>query len=160
MLIKILLLFTILPIIELSLLIYIGTHNWKIAIFHVVFTGIIGAFLAKREGRKAWSDVKQAMAQGKIPGNEIVDAMLVLIAGTLLVTPGILTDTVGFLLLLPSARVSVRKRLIKYFSGKIQMKSATNINGQTVHSSREDDIIDVDGGTYNEELPSGKEDSD
>jgi UPF0716 protein FxsA len=112
MLIKLILIFTIVPFIELSLLIelgnYIGTLN---TIMVVVVTGIIGAFMARMAGLSVLFRIQENLRAGIFPKDEIFDGILILIGGAFLLTPGLLTDAVGFLLLLPLGRESVKRWL-------------------------------------------------
>lgn len=98
-------LFVLVPLIELALLIRVG--QWiglgpTLAI--VVTTGILGAWLARREGIRALTAVQVELAGGKLPGQSLMDGAAVLMGGALLLTPGILTDLTGFLLLVPTTR--------------------------------------------------------
>lgn len=112
MLIKLILIFTIVPFIELSILIelgaYIGTLN---TIMVVVVTGIIGAFMARIAGLSVLFKIQENLRAGIFPKDEIFDGILILIGGAFLLTPGLLTDAVGFLLLLPLGREAVKRWL-------------------------------------------------
>ncbi|HEX3019876.1 MAG TPA: FxsA family protein [Chitinispirillaceae bacterium] len=102
---RLILLFTILPILELFILLQIGT---KIGAFSTVLivigTAIIGASLARLQGINTIRRIRQSLSEGKIPAEELLDGFLIFIAGLLLVTPGLLTDLTGFLLLIPISR--------------------------------------------------------
>ncbi len=113
-LLRLILLFTIIPLLELSLLLRIG--NWLGAgptLGLVLGTGFVGAWLARREGLRAWSAVQEQLARGQVPGRELLDAVLVLLAGVVLITPGILTDAVGFTLMTGPGRNWVANRIRK-----------------------------------------------
>ena len=106
---RLLILFIIVPIIELSLFMLLGKHLGLVpTLVIIVITAVIGASLTKSQGGKALANFQNALAMGKMPHKEMVDGLLVLIAGAVLLTPGFLTDTVGFLLLLPPVRAVVR----------------------------------------------------
>lgn len=112
MLIRLLLAFTLVPVAELWLLLRIGAWLGAGAtVALVVLTGIVGATLARREGVHAWSAVQAELAAGRLPGRKLLEAVLVLVAGIVLVTPGVLTDTVGLLLLVRPVRARVVRRL-------------------------------------------------
>ena len=105
MIAKLLALFTIIPLIELSLLIPLGQRigtEWTLAI--VFTTALVGAILGKFQGASAWKRIKQDLATGQIPGDSLLDGLAVLVASAFLVTPGVLTDLTGFILLLPPTR--------------------------------------------------------
>ncbi len=112
MLIKLILIFTIVPFIELSLLIELGTYIGTLnTIMVVVVTGIIGAFMARIAGLSVLFKIQENLRAGIFPKDEIFDGILILIGGAFLLTPGLLTDAVGFLLLLPLGRESVKRWL-------------------------------------------------
>ena len=120
MFIRLLLLFTLVPLIELALLIEIGQ---KIGLWNtiaiVVLTGFIGAALARSEGFGIISRIQSELASGQLPGDSLIDGALVLAGALLLLTPGLITDAFGFALLLPFSRVFVKIYLKKYFNQKI-----------------------------------------
>lgn len=112
------LLFVVVPIVELILLIEIGQLVGLLpTIALVVFTGVTGAWLARAEGVRVFFQFQRELASGRLPGQSLLDAISVLIGGAFLLTPGVLTDVVGFSLLLPFTRRwiqnGVRKRLEK-----------------------------------------------
>jgi UPF0716 protein FxsA len=112
MLLKLILLFTIIPFIELSLLIELGTYIGTLnTIMVVVVTGILGAFMARIAGLSVLFKIQENLREGLFPGDELFDGVLILIGGALLLTPGLLTDAVGFFLLLPLGRAGVKKWL-------------------------------------------------
>lgn len=102
---KLLLLFTVVPVVELYLLITIGQRlgaEWTIAL--VLVTGLTGASLARREGARVLRNWQEAMSRGEMPKEGVVSSLLVLVGGVLLVTPGVVTDVTGLLLLVPWSR--------------------------------------------------------
>ena len=113
-------LFIIVPLIELAILIEIG--QW-IGTFYtvllVVGTGIIGAILAKLEGMRVWHKLQKDLQELKMPTNRIIDGVLILIGSAMLLTPGILTDILGFCLIIPGPRNIIREIIKKRFSKKI-----------------------------------------
>ena len=119
---KLLLLFLTVPLVEIMLFIEIGSRIGTLSTLLIVaLTAILGAFLAHREGLKAWWRIQDKLYQGSIPDDEFLDAMLILIAGALLLTPGFLTDAIGFLLLFPGTRHSVKNRLRHKFRQRYQI---------------------------------------
>ena len=119
MLLKLFLLFTLVPVIELYLLIKIGVVIGPVpTIAIVIITGIAGAWLAKHQGIVVLRRLQNEMAEGRPPGNSIVDGVLVLVAGILLLTPGLLTDMCGILLLIPFTRRLIRE----YIKTKLKRK--------------------------------------
>jgi UPF0716 protein FxsA len=121
---RLILLFTVLPLVELSLLLRIG--EWLGAgptIGLVIATGVVGAWLARREGARTWGRVQADVAGGRMPGAELLDALLIFIAGLVLVTPGVLTDLAGLLLLIRPARELVARRIRKRLAARMQFQT-------------------------------------
>ena len=112
MLLKLILIFTIVPFIELSLLIELGSIIGTLpTILVVVITGVIGAFMARLAGLSVLFKIQENLRQGIFPRDELFDGVLILIGGAFLLTPGLLTDALGFLLLLPLGRSAVKRWL-------------------------------------------------
>lgn len=111
---RLLLLFIIVPVTEVIIYIKLGQVIGLWAALAMIFgTGIAGAFLARTQGFQIIRQVRHEMAQGRIPGNEVLEGVLVLSGGLLLLTPGLLTDAAGFLLLIPITRNLIREFLKK-----------------------------------------------
>lgn len=95
----------IIPIIELYILIRISQAvGFSNAIIMILLTGIAGYYLTKTEGKLVLIDINKEMANRKVPGNEILDGLSILIGGFLLLLPGFITDIVGFTMVLPITR--------------------------------------------------------
>ena len=107
-------LFLIIPIIEIFFLIKVGETIgawWTIIL--VVLTAVIGAGLLRQQGLSTLARFQQNMAQGKLPAQEMVEGILLAVGGALLMTPGFVTDAIGFLCLLPFSRQFLAKTIIK-----------------------------------------------
>ena len=112
MLLKLFLAFTLIPLVEIYLLIKLGQNFGAItSILLVIFTGILGAYLAKMEGLRTLFRLQETLREGGMPGEELLDALLIALAGLVLITPGFITDAVGFLLLVPFTRMFVKNWL-------------------------------------------------
>ena len=112
MLLKLFLAFTIIPVVEIYLLIQIGSaFGVFTSIALVVFTGFLGAYLARIQGLQTLFRIQESLGEGHMPSGELLDALLIGVAGLVLLTPGFLTDTVGFVLLIPSTRNAVKSWL-------------------------------------------------
>ena len=107
------LLFVIVPLLELALLIQMGqwVGYWP-TIGLVVFTGVAGAWLARMQGLRTMWRLRHDLANGRVPGQAIMDGMAVLAGGALLLAPGILTDLIGFGLLFPGTRHAIQRRIM------------------------------------------------
>lgn len=124
MLLKLLLAFTIIPLIELALLMKLSAAtNIVTTIGIVIFTGVLGSLLARWQGSLAWRRFQAALAEGRMPAPEVQDGLLIFFAAGLLLTPGLLTDGFGFLMLIPQTRLIARRYLAKRFKGKFQVHS-------------------------------------
>lgn len=119
---KLLLLFIAVPVIELLLFIRIGGKIGLLPTFAtIVITGILGAYLTKQQGLRTWRKFQSTSASGQLPANEAIDGLLILIAGAVLLTPGFLTDVVGFLLLVPFVRAAIRSQVTGKLKHKVQV---------------------------------------
>ena len=114
-------LFVAIPLIELWLLFKLAalTNAW-VAILCVVLTGFVGYWFARAQGWQAYQEIRTSFEKRKNPTNSLVDGLLILIAGVLLMTPGMITDLAGFMLLVPISRRLFRRWLIRYFSNRIK----------------------------------------
>ena len=111
---KLFLLFTVIPLIELYLLIRIGTWIGALpTVLIVLTTGFVGAWLARLQGFQVWSRIQLEINQGRFPGDPLLDGLLLLAAGLLLITPGVLTDVLGFALIIPASRIPIRRALAR-----------------------------------------------
>ncbi len=118
---KLLALFIVVPAVELYLLIKLGGFIGVLAtVGIIVVTGALGAFLARSQGLGVLRDVQQELARGGLPTSSLADGVMILIAAALLVTPGFLTDVVGFLCLVPGFRSIVKKLAISRLKRAIQ----------------------------------------
>lgn len=109
MLFYLILAFTIIPIIELAILIKVGQHIGALnTISIVILTGIAGAFLAKSQGLITLYRIQEDMEIGKMPTDKLFDGILILAGGILLLTPGLITDGIGFLMLIPLTRKLIK----------------------------------------------------
>jgi len=114
-------LFIALPITELALLLEIGEVIGGIeTLAIVVLTGVIGASLARWQGLSVLLQFQRDMSQGKMPAPLLLDGLMIIISGALLITPGLITDTVGFLLLVPAFRAFVKLRIRRYIESRMQ----------------------------------------
>ena len=121
-----LLLFIVVPVVELALLIQLGqVVGLPATLALIVFTGALGAFLARRQGLAVIRQVRDEMADGRIPAGPIVDGVIILLAAAVLMTPGVLTDLCGFLCLVPAFRRWLKGTLRRRFERAVQQGNAT-----------------------------------
>lgn len=100
------------PIAEIAVIVGVGRviGSWQ-TLALLVIVSMIGAWLVRREGSSAWRALRVSLQTGRMPGRELTDAALILVGGTLLLTPGFLTDLVGFVLIAPPTRPLARRWL-------------------------------------------------
>lgn len=123
---KLLLLFIVVPAIELILLIQLGgVIGTMPTIGVIVVTGVLGASLARWQGLVVLRRIQGDLAAGRLPAGAMIDGVIILLAGALLMTPGFLTDTVGFACLVPGIR-----RLIKS-TIRVRLERAIRDGGST-----------------------------
>lgn len=117
--------FLVVPIIEIYLIVQVDAAigGWE-TLGLLVLDSLIGAWLVRREGFSILARVQGALGRGELPTNELIDGLLVLFAGALMLTPGFLTDALGFLLLLPPTRAVVRTGLKSRFADRITVGGA------------------------------------
>ena len=118
---KLILLFTVTPLVELYVLFKVAevTSAWA-TIGLVLITGIAGAYLAKSEGRMILTKIKMELNSGRVPGNELLNGLCVLVGGALLLTPGLITDILGFSLVIPGTREAFKAVVKRKFKGMIE----------------------------------------
>ncbi|MCD0460411.1 FxsA family protein [Roseiconus lacunae] len=145
MLFRLLLLFIFVPLVELYLLLQLADATSAGATFLIVIaTGVLGSYLAKREGLMAWQKFHAALGEGRVPSREIQDGLMIVFAAALLLTPGLITDAVGFLLLVPVGRDLLRKTVLaRYFSGfkNVQIRGSF-FEGQSRQTFDDSNTID------------------
>ncbi len=115
-----LVLFVGLPLLELYMVIQVGQligAGWTILL--LVLDSVVGAVVVRREGARAWRALRDTLARGGVPAKELADGGLVLVGGTLLLTPGFVTDAFGLLLVLPVTRPLFRGLLTRMLAARL-----------------------------------------
>ena len=131
------------PTFEVWLLVQVGNTIGLLPTLVILFAeAVIGAWLMRREGGRAWQALMAAFTTGKVPTGELADAALILVGGVLLMLPGFATDIIGFVFLLPITRPLARRmvaffvaRRVRRMNGLMTAGGATVIRGETVESS-------------------------
>ena len=115
------LVFIIVPIIELAVIIQVGQALGVInTIALLIFVSVAGAWLVKREGLEVWERFRRQVDSGVVPARELADGVMILFAGALLMTPGFVTDLLGLLLLAPPVRAAIRSRTVARVTRRIR----------------------------------------
>jgi UPF0716 protein FxsA len=108
-------LFIVVPIIELIVIIKIGGLIGVLPTIALLLAdALLGSLLLRHQGRGAWQRFNQALAERRFPGREVADGLMIAVGGTLLLTPGFITDIFGLLLLIPPTRAVARRLLRSY----------------------------------------------
>jgi UPF0716 protein FxsA len=112
-------LFVIVQIVEIWLLIQVGQAigGWQTLLL-LVLDSLLGAWLLRREGRRTWRAFRLALDERRVPAREVADGVRVIVGGTLLLTPGFLSDIVGVLCLLPPTRAAIRPMLTRLVAAR------------------------------------------
>ena len=133
---RLILLFTALPLIEIYLLIKVASViGFLQTALIVVGTGVVGALLARREGLSVLRSMKRKFREGELPAEELIDAVILLLSGAFLLTPGIVTDVIGFSGLVPFFRKGLRGYGRRWFKKEWNSKRKSYID---VEEKKED----------------------
>ncbi|UCE19137.1 MAG: FxsA family protein [Gemmatimonadota bacterium] len=123
MLIKLILLFTLIPLVELALLIEVGSRIGIGATLAIVIaTGVLGAVLAKSQGLAILHRIRNEISTGQLPADALFDGALILAGGLLLLTPGLLTDALGFSCLIPFSRRGIKDWLRRKIQLRLELR--------------------------------------
>ena len=120
MFIKLLLLFTLIPVLEIYVILQVGALLGALpTVGLIILTGVAGAYLARTQGFEVVRRMQQELNQGQLPAAPLIDAAMVLAGGLLLLTPGFCTDIVGFSLLVPATRGLLKKTISDYLKRQV-----------------------------------------
>src|ERR687883_1107721 len=120
------LLFIVVPIVELFVIIQVGEAIGVLpTIALLIADSVLGSMLMRSQGRAAWRRFNTAIREGRIPHREVLDGVLVIFGGALLLTPGFLTDVLGLLFLLPPTRAVVRRLLVR----RLALRMVASVSG-------------------------------
>lgn len=117
--------FLVVPIVEIYVLIQVGQVIgawWSVLI--LVADSLIGSWLLRREGGRAWRGLQTAISEGRMPARELADAALVVLGGALMISPGFVTDVVGLLAILPLTRPLGRRLLARVVARRLVVRNA------------------------------------
>lgn len=147
MLFYLFLLFTVVPLVELALLVWLGGQTeWWVPILLVIADGVAGALLWRWQGLRVIGRIREEMAAGRMPADALVDGLLIFLAGAFLITPGMLTDAVGFALLIPPVRAVVKRFAQAWFVRHVQVRTSAAFHATSSaasNSAASDRIVDA-----------------
>lgn len=119
---RLLILFIGIPLIELVLFYRIGSLiGLGPTVATVILTGFLGAALTKRQGLQVLAKYQKALAEGRMPHAEVIEGLMILVAGAVLLTPGFLTDAIGFAMLIPPVRAVIRQFAGRYLKNRVNV---------------------------------------
>lgn len=138
-------LFIVIPIVELAVIIQVGQLvgvGWTLVA--LIAMSLIGAALVKAEGLRAWRRVREALAESRMPAEEVIDGALVLLGGALMLTPGFLTDGVGLLLVVPPSRALLNRGIRGRVRGAFGLPHRRGGPPGPSRGPTDDAVVDVD----------------
>ena len=129
------------PIVELTLLLLVGSlTRWWVPLAFVLVTGIAGSLLAHSQGWKTVASIRSQLGSGRVPADSLIDGAMILVAGILLLTPGFLSDVLGITLLLPPIRRLYKNWLIGWFSERFHVRTMLSHFGSGRADEDDDDL--------------------
>ncbi|MFA1711890.1 FxsA family protein [Peribacillus frigoritolerans] len=116
------------PVVEIIVLLLSGNliGFWP-TLFLIVATGLIGAYLAKRQGMETWKKAQEQIRYGMMPGNEIIDGICIFIGAALLLSPGLISDIMGLILVFPPTRNLLKPIVIRFIMNRMNKGKVTII---------------------------------
>ena len=117
------LLFVVVPLVEIYFIVQLGQVIgawWTILL--LIAAGFLGSYLVRREGRRAWLALQEALGSGRMPAKELADGALILVGGTLLIAPGFISDAVGLFCILPFTRPLARRVLSRVITRRLSQR--------------------------------------
>ena len=136
--------FVVVPLVELAIIIQVGQViglAWTIAL--LLADSLLGAWLVRREGTRAWGRFRSALNHARVPTDEVLEGALVLFGGALLLTPGFATDALGLLLLIPPTRALVAATIKRRLGARASV-STMSAGSATRRTRDHDDVGDVE----------------
>ena len=135
--------FVVVPLVEIYVLIQVGQVIgpwWTILL--LVLDSLLGSWLIKREGGRAWQALRTALQTGRMPARELADGALILVGGTLMLSPGFVTDALGILLILPFTRPVARRLLTRVVAQRLLPRNARRPGPGSGGSVVRGDVVD------------------
>ena len=159
---RILLVLLLIPLLDALFLVVVADFlGWQLTVLLVVLTALVGMLFVRAEGRRTIRRLQRTIAEGRMPTDELMDGAFLIAAGAFLLTPGLVTDALGFLFVIPPTRYVFRtivKRLIvtpyldKKTGGFVSGDVYTfGFPGPDEEGGRDDDVVDVGGGRIDED---------
>ncbi len=148
---RLLLLFIVVPFVELCLLLLLGELTaWYVPILFIIGTGLLGTWLTRTQGLTVYRRIQNELAAGRMPTDSMIDGVMIFVAGLLLVMPGVLSDILGISAMIPPVRAFYRRQLVAGFHRTF--KVTTVVAGETVQRTDVVDSYVVEKGNKLEDL--------
>lgn len=128
---RLLTLFIVLPLVELTLMMMLATYtdSWLIPLLFVIVTGMVGSWLARQQGFVIYQQIQRELAAGRMPTDAMIDGVMIFLAGILLISPGVLTDLFGITLFVPPLRRFYRRQLVAWFHRTFKVSVVAPMSG-------------------------------
>jgi len=137
------------PLADAIFLVFVaGELGWEVTVALVVLTALLGTLFVRAEGRATLARIQQSLAEGKPPTDELVDGGLLIAAGAFLLTPGLVTDALGFLIVFPVTRVPFRWAVKRYVRPKLDAKTGGFATGNVYTFGFPGDDDGASGGPF------------
>lgn len=141
-----LVLLVLVPIAEIYVIVQVGEAiGFWWTVLALIAETIVGGWLVRREGRRAWSNLVRQLAAGQPPTRSAIDGAVILVGGLLLLTPGFITDFLGFLCVLPLTRPLVRRAVVGYVTRRSAVVGAADLHVPSTRQSRPTDPPVIEG---------------
>jgi UPF0716 protein FxsA len=135
--------FVVVPLVEIYVLIQVGQVIgawWTILL--LILDSLLGSWLIKREGGRAWQALRTALETGRMPARELADGALILVGGTLMLSPGFVTDALGIVLILPFTRPAARRLLTRVVARRLLSPNARRPGPESGGSVVRGEVVD------------------
>jgi UPF0716 protein FxsA len=140
-----LVLFVVVPILEIYVIVQVGQAIGALpTIALLIADAVLGTWLFRREGRRAWEALRQAIGEHRVPAKEVADGALIVLGGALMLAPGFVTDGVGLLCVLPPTRAFLRRALTGVIARRLLVVPSSGRRRRD-HEVIDGDVVDEDG---------------
>ncbi len=137
---RLLLIFILLPLADLVVILMLLRIHWAITVLWILVSGVVGAWYVRRQGVAVLQNIRNSIDENRLPADVFVEGALVLLAGGLLITPGLITDLLGFSLLIKPCRRWYRKRFVAWLRKKVDIHTAH----ATMWTTQQGDVVDAE----------------
>lgn len=151
----------LIPLADALLLVVVADFlGWPVTVLLVVLTALLGMLFVRAEGRHTIRSIRDRLTRGEVPTKELLDGGLLLVAGAFLLTPGLVTDAIGFLLAFPPTRALIRPVVRRIVASRLEVKTGGFVSGNVYTGGFPDnsETVEVDADAY--DIDVGEEESE